>query len=300
LHVELIVPGLLAAPPELRLPALELLLARARETAGEAQGLHAWLGEAFGIETEAMPAGALTASEPGFWLRADPVHLRVMRDRLVLAPVTGLERAEAQALVAALNRHFAGTHEFRAARPGAWVLRTAPAALDTLSATEMAGRDIDPQLPGGQWPALLNEIQMVLHEHPVNEARLEPVNSVWLWGAGELPAKAAGPWRSITAEEPVALGLARLAGIAHRAPARSAEDWLAGLPADGRHLVLLEAQHAELESSWGAPLLAALMAGRLGMLSLHAPDAGLSFEVARNDLRRFWRRARAVASHAPG
>ena len=274
-----------------------MLLARARASALEARSLHAWLGEAFGVEP--LPAGALTAFEAGFWLRADPVHLRVAGDRLVLAPAGGLARAEAQALVEALNRHFGGTHEFRVARPDAWVLRTAPAALDTLSAAEMAGRDIDPQLPGGRWPALLNEIQMVLHAHPVNEARELPVNSVWLWGAGELPAKAEGPWRSVTADEPVAAGLARIAGIAHRALPRSAPDWLDGLPADGRHLVLLEATHAELEARWCAPLLAALKAGRLGMLSLHAPEAGLSFEVARGDLRRFWRRARAVASHAP-
>ena len=222
-----------------------------------------------------------------------------MRDRLVLVPVTRLARAEAEALVDTLNRHFAGLHEFRVAQPDAWVLRTAPAALATLSAAEMAGRDIDPQLPGGKWPALLNEIQMALHEHPVNEARELPVNSVWLWGAGELPAKAAGPWRSVTAGEPVALGLARLAGIPGRAPARSAGEWLAGLPAEGRHLVLLEAEHALLEERWCAPLLAALKGGRIGMLSLQAPEAGLAFEIARGDLRRFWRRARTVASHAP-
>lgn len=297
MHVELTIPGLLAAPPAERLPALELLLARAHATSVETQGLHAWLGEAFGVDP--LPAGALTAGEAGFWLRADPVHLSVMRDRLVLVPVQGLAPAEAQALVDTLNRHFAGLHEFRFRHPDRWVMRSEPAELDTLPAAEMAGRDIDPQLPGGKWPALLNEIQMALHDHPVNEARQLPVNSVWLWGAGELPAKAAGPWRSVTADEPVALGLARLAGISRRAPARSAEDWLDAMPEDGRHLVLLHAAHAALEADWCAPLLAALKSGRIGMLSLHAPDAGLSFEIARGDLRRFWRRARAVASHAP-
>ena len=103
----------------------------------------------------------------------------------------------------------------------------------------------------------------------------------------------------MTADDPVVLGLARLAGIAHRALPRSAPDWLEGTAAEGRHLVLLEAAHAELEARWCAPLLAALKSGRIGMLSLHAPDEGLSFEVARGDLRRFWRRARTVASHAP-
>ena len=43
---------------------------------------------------------------------------------------------------------------------------------------------------------------MALHEHPVNEARLLPVNSVWLWGPGELPREVSSDWRSLTANEP--------------------------------------------------------------------------------------------------
>jgi hypothetical protein len=179
------------------------------------------------------------------------------------------------------------------------VVRTAPAAIDTPPTRELAGKDIDAHLPGAPWPALLNEIQMALHEHPVNERREVPVNSVWLWGAGALPASAAGPWRSVTADEPVALGLARLAGIRHRSPPRTAHAWLAEMPEDGHHLVALEAAHATLEADWFAPLLAALKSGRIGLLTLHAPEAGLTFEIARPDLRRFWRRARAVADHAP-
>lgn len=297
MHVELIVPGLLAVPEATHLPALELLLARGRASAIDTQGIHAWLGDAFGVDP--LPAGALTASAEGFWLRADPVHLRVMRDRLVLVPVSGLERAEAEELTGALNRYFAGTHEFRFDHPDRWVMRTEPADIDAAPTSEVAGRDVDPHLPGGKWPALLNEIQMVLHEHPVNERREVPVNSVWLWGAGALPASAAGPWRSVTADEPVALGLARLAGIRHRSPPRTAHAWLAEMPEDGHHLVVLEATHETLEADWFAPLLAALKSGRIGLLTLQAPDAGLTFEIARPDLRRFWRRPRAVASHAP-
>jgi len=297
-HVELIVPGLLAAQDGTRLPALELLLARGRSTEGEPQSYEAWLGAAFGVEP--LPAGALTASAEGFWLRADPVHLQLMRDRMVLIPVAGLQATEAAQLVATLNRHFAGTHEFRCPYPDSWVVRTAPAAIETLPTRDVAGRDVDAHLPGAPWPVLLNEIQMALHEHPVNEARELPVNSVWLWGPGELPGAVASEWRSMTANEPVALGLARLAGITHRAPPRTASAWLdTAMPQDGRHLVVLEGAPAALEVDWFVPLLEALRSGRVGLLSIHVPDAGLSFEISRSDLRRFWRRARALASHAP-
>jgi hypothetical protein len=298
-HAELIVPGLLAVPEDTRLPALELLLARGRSTESEPQTYEDWLGEAFGVEP--LPAGALTAGAEGFWLRADPVHLQLMRDGMVLIPVAGLQAAEAAQLVATLNRHFAGIHEFRCPYPDWWVVRTAPAAIETLSTRDVAGRDVDALLPGAPWPALLNEIQMALHEHSVNEARELPVNSVWLWGPGELPGAVASEWRSMTANEPVALGLARVAGITHRAPPHTASAWLdTAVPMDGRHLAVLEGAAAELEAGWFVPLLGALRSGRVGMLSIHVPDAGRSFEISRSDLRRFWRRPRALASHAAG
>ena len=297
MHVELVVPGLLEAPQAARLPALELLLARGRASAADAQGYASWLGEAFGVEP--LPAGALTACADGFWLRADPVHLRLVRDSMVLVPVAGLQPAEAEQLVATLNRHFAGTHEFRCPHPDYWVVRTAPAPIATQPAQDLAGEDIDKHLPGAPWTALLNEIQMALHEHPVNEGRELPVNSVWLWGAGELPRIVASPWRSVSAAEPLALGLARAAGIGQRTLPGTASAWLAGMPEEGRHLVVLEGGAQALEAGWFVPLLEALRSGRVGMVSVHVPVAGLRIETARSDLRRFWRRPRALANHAP-
>jgi hypothetical protein len=98
----------------------------------------------------------------------------------------------------------------------------------------------------------------------------------------------------------------------HRAPGASAADWLERAPEDGRHLVVLDGlrgvqalgdlnflanrlQH--LESNWFAPLRAALKSGRIGMLTIHAPEAAASFEVTRADLRRFWRRPRPLSAY---
>ena len=116
------------------------------------------------------------------------------------------------------------------------------------------------------------------------------------------------------ADDPIALGLARLAGARHRRLPARADAWLEAAPEDGRHLVLLDALRAPLalghtaaygesiaalESEWFAPLLAALRAGRVGMVTVHVPDcAGASFEIIRGDLRRFWRRPRALEKYA--
>jgi hypothetical protein len=55
-----------------------------------------------------------------------------------------------------------------------------------------------------------------------------------------------------------------------------------------------------LEQEWFEPLLAALRSGRIGMVSVHVPDAAyaLSFETIRADLRRFWRLAKPLERYA--
>lgn len=323
MHVELVVPALLHSAAAA--PALELLLARGRRAQSQAASPEDWLCRAFGLGEGPLPAGALSAlaggREPGagHWLRADPVHLRADRDRVLLIPSAGFDIAadEAQSLCDALNRHFADQFSLHPFAPDRWGL-CARSAID-LSARapiEIAGRDIDAELPHKRWHAQLNEIQMALYQHAVNtarEARGEPVvNGVWLWGAGALPGAAQGPWQSVSAADPAALGLAKLARMRHHAPGAGAASWLERAPEDGRHLVLLDGLRAaqalgdadalaartlDLEAQWFAPLLAALRAGRIGMLTVQVPDAGASFEIMRGDLRRFWRRPRPLPSY---
>jgi hypothetical protein len=330
MHCELMLPGLYYAPAAPRLPALEMLLARGRRTVSEPRSAEGWLQEAFGVDAGELPAGALTVlarhGAPGSerWARADPVHLRLLRDRLVLVPneAFALSQEEADALCEALNRHFAGALEVRALEPRRWCARLAedfgalPAA-----PLDLAGRDADLGRPLGdgarRWQALLTEAQMVLHAHPVNlarEQRGEPaVNSLWLWGAGAVPGELPRKWQTVAAAEPLALGLAQLSGARPRPLPGSADAWLDSLPEDGRQLALLdalraaralsqEAEYAEclaaLESRWFAPLLAALRRGRIGMLTLHLSDLGHAFETIRGDLRRLWRRPRALERYA--
>ena len=332
MHCELVVPGLFAATPAARLAALELLLARGRCASTQSQHLETWLAEAFGLGDKPLPAGALTllgtGEDPGndCWSRADPVDLRLLRDRVILVPGAALRirEEEAQALCEALNRHFGSRMEVRGVAPDRWVARFADDVdIDADSPLEISGRDVElarPAAAGASFPhRILNEAQMVLHAHPVNEAREargEPaINSVWLWGAGRAPTVESERWQSVSADDPVALGLARAAGIRHRPLAASATEWLERMPEDGRHLVVLDALRAPLalgagaeyqegvaalEREWAAPLLDALRAGRVGMVSIHVPDAAecASYETIRGDLRRFWRRPRPLESYS--
>jgi len=329
MHCELVIPGLFGAGPGAkvgtRFAALELLLARGRSRSAPAHRLEGWLQEAFDLGEAPFPAGALTllgcGGDPGeaSWARADPVHLRVMRDHLIVVPSEAFEvsREEAEALCRALNRHFSSMN-FMTCEPRRWCARLSEdSPIDARSPLEVSGQELGLS-HATSWHALLNEAQMALHEHPVNEAREargEPaVNSIWLWGAGRVPRNARCPWQSVAADDPAALGAAQLAGARHRALARSARDWLERLPEDGRHLAVLDALRAPLvlakdtiqaqmevlERDWFAPLLAALRSGRVGMVTVRVPDGaeGFSCETIRGDLRRFWRLAKAIEHYA--
>ncbi len=327
MHCELVVPDLFAAGAQGRYPALERLLARGRRRVEgpKPKLLERWLHDAFSLEGKAVPAGALSLiaanRDPGndSWLRADPVHLRLMRDHLVVVPAEALavSRAEADAFCASLNSHFAGVMQVLALDPGRWTARLFDRSLelDDVPALQVAGR----QLPLSRGRDLeLAEIQMLLHAHPANAAREdrgEPtINSLWLWGAGRA-GKATSRWSSVLADEPLVMGLAMLARTRYRSLPPGAAQWLQSAPEDGRHLVVLDALRtpallleadkyhecfAALERDWFAPLVGALRAGRIGMVTLHVPNAAqaVSFETVRGDLRRIWRLARPIEHYA--
>lgn len=295
MHCELAIPGLFGDSAGVRFAALELLLARGRRVRAPARSLEGWLSEAFELGDGPFPAGALTllgcGDEPGeaTWARADPTHLRFFRDHFATVPGETFEvqREEADALCEALSRHFAAQLAFRACEPRRWCARLF---------NDAAPND-----------ALVNEVQMLLHAHPLNEAREArgelTINSVRFWGAGQAPRRAQCRWQSVAAADPAVRGAARLAGTRHRALPGSAPEWLDRLPEDGRHLALLDAREtalADLERDWFAPLLAALRSGRIGMVTLHAVDGSeeVSFETIRGDLRRFWRTKKPVEHYA--
>ncbi|MDP2785877.1 MAG: hypothetical protein Q8O38_14995 [Sulfurimicrobium sp.] len=261
-----------------------------------------------------------------YWLRADPVHLGVERDQLVLSEASTfpLVQEEADALVATLNQHFAadGLH-FVAPQAQRWYLRLArPPALTTHGLYQAAGRNIHPLLPAGQeamrWRALLNEVQMLLFEHPVNVAReargIAPVNSVWLSGGGVLPQVLPRTFDHVWANDALARGLAQAARILDENLPENAGEWLKQA-APGKHLLVLDTlrslacygdphawrgELARLEEQWFAPLKQALQRGTIA-LTLHAPTpAGtLNFTLTRGSLWKLWQPVHPLTSYRP-
>ena len=330
MSVHLVVPGLLWPQDslreivrDLRLPALTALLGRGERRFGAGQGLLDWLHGAFGLGDGEAPWGALRrraegeSAVDGFWMCADPVHLRFMRDALVLVEghELSIEADEAHDLVAALNTHFADLGRFELATPQRWYLRvdTAP-DVRTHVLDDVIGRNYAHFLPDGaqarRWRAMLNEAQMLLHAHARNAAREEAgkptINSLWLWGAGAPPPAVDTSFTAVFSNNPIVIGLADAAGIAAAALPRSGNE-LHDATADGKTLVVVDglqspalhldaaswrAELARLEEDWFAPLLGELYGGRLRELRLSAlgDDASVDVVLGPQDRWRFWRR----------
>jgi len=104
-----------------------------------------------------------------------------------------LSEQEARQLIATINQHFGEELQIRYHKPQQWLVRK-HLQLNTHTPSEAVLQNVKSMQPSGEdarsWSNVLNEIQMLLHAHPVNAARQEnnrrPVNSLWLWGGGDI------------------------------------------------------------------------------------------------------------------
>ena len=312
----------------LELPALEIMLARGRRAKTAGASLERWLGSRFGLDA-ALPLAPYSlrgdGGEPGdnWWMHADPVHLELSRDGLILADASRLALApdESRECIAALNAHFIDSGiSFIAPRPERWYLRTAhEIRLRATPASEVAGHNVEAFLPqgedGARWRKVMNEAQMVLHQQPCNEIRereVRPtVNSIWVWGGGR-DGDLAPVYDAIWSDHPLATGLAAASGTAARPLPASGAALLEAHDA-GTHLVVLPlpavayGDPAEwrdavtmLERSWAALLLAGLWDGVLASLTLHGlgSDHGYQSALTRRDRLSFWRARRPLHAYA--
>jgi len=306
------------ATRDLRLPALQTLLARGKRQPCPAEGVEAALCRALGIARQQdWPLAPISLTADGgvagkaYWLRADPVHLQVMRDRILLTDSDAFEltQHEADLLAATIVRHFGTDLSPMPLHPRRWYLRFEHTPRLTTCARSVAvGCDIDPLLPQGddamQCRARLNELQMLLHDHPVNQARETrgalPVNALWLWGGGCLPASPA-PAVPMYAGNTDARALGafcnmRVFPLLGKMDVALLETGgvilLDNLTRAGQYGDALGWREAlrELERDWFAPLLG--MLGRTGRhgLRLNDPVNGTELVLHARDAWKLWRR----------
>ena len=322
---------------DLRLPALEKMLARGASagqtsptglgrTEGVGASLENHLCELFGVPCEpgapiAPVSAAFDGLGEGCWLRADPVHLRLQRDQLVLLPEVIVSADEAAQLSAALNEYFAGQGmEFSAPQPQRWYVRLDQLPdIETVTLSQAAGRNVRGLLPKGKeaahWHRVFNEIQMLLFAHPANaarEARGElPVNSLWLWGGGTANISPQKNYDIVSSDE-------ALAGMFAAATDIPFAEWPAQWHTEdngGRQLLVWTGLRSalvrgdpdawcaalqEFETGYAQPLWRALRAGKISQLQVDVlgVDHARRLLLTRTDAWAFWRRNRPLAEYA--
>ncbi len=340
MHVDLLIPelflpslagGMFDRYQGLALPTLESLLGRAQLHRGTPLTPEQWLMRRFGIVSDATPAACLAWRVDGGTaddlprLRADPVHLQAQRDELVL--IDGAQLAissrEAIELVDTLNAHCAADGlAFCAPHPTRWYLTSAtPWALRTTPLPDVAGRAVNTRLPQGtdalKLQRHLTEIQMLLHQHPVNQAReargAPTVNSLWIWGEGQLPTPPTLAPVTMWADDAYARGLALALGLPALPLPAGAQACLAHR---GDHLIVWDRLRpaawygddvawrdglARLEADWAIPLARAWRQGEIDRLRLVATGTTqtLTFTVDKRSRWALWRRPRSLAHYAP-
>lgn len=337
MQIHLVIPGLiwpgasvLSPVAGLELPALAYLLGRGRRAMRPFEPLDRELARAFlhplpESDETTLPLAAIrhlgenaaaVAQRDAHWLCADPVNLSFAREHLLLNefPDGDLSEGETQAMLESLNAQFGDLGHFEACAPNRWYLRLAqPAAARFYPLHDVIGRPIKDFLPEGAdarlWQRSMNEIQILLHNHPVNEAReargQRAANSVWFWGAGALASSLPRPAPTVQAGDPLAAGFARAAGIAPEAPdcaKAMRSNTLVVLdtllkPALQLDIDRWRSELQILERDWFAPLRDALRTGRLNSLVLTAPgDRGtLALTQTSADRWKFWRKPLPLA-----
>jgi hypothetical protein len=314
------VAGLAGQGEAPRLPAAEWLLARGRAADATVDDWRDWLLAGAGLGDDAMmrfPPGpcAIAAAQDrlveGTWARAEPVHLLTAIDHLQLAiPVPlPLDAAESAALLETLNAHLSGSgFALRARDDGGW-LCACPAGLEctTVEPAQAIGCSLRDLLPTGRDAvrvrALVNELQMLLHDHPVNERRAASgrpvVNSVWLWGVGSASMPSGTVRGVLVTDDDWLAALWRLhAGRVEPLSALTAV--LSEVTGEVRVAVSAVVHRSasleslqSLEASVFAPVRAALAASAVSHVALRAGHQ--TFEILPAARWAFWRRPRPLA-----
>ncbi|HVG05165.1 MAG TPA: hypothetical protein VM937_09515 [Burkholderiaceae bacterium] len=238
MHFTLLVAGALlpgelaeALTQSLETPNLKARLARSTLIAQPASRRTAahlnWLAkELFGQAAPAPTAPYAYAQlagspAPAFVWHADPVHIEVARDHLIVQSLDtdAPTDEESNSLIAVANELASAAHVELVDTGGRWfLLSERDWHIDALPLAVADGAAV--QMPGGPdaqlWNRLHNEIQMAWHAHSVNQQReangARTLNAIWLHGGGRYKPLPPIKFAQVHADAPEWQGAAEAAG----------------------------------------------------------------------------------------
>jgi len=335
--ITLFIPGLLGLVRDLNpedipaIPSIEYLFARGIMDKRPVVSFSDTLCHLFNLqisEAEDAPIAAISRlvdddhSQQGLWMRADPVHLAADREGVVLMDETSFTLDQHDALVLAAEiKEILAERGFMLEAPtkNRWYIKLEELpSIKTTPIHEVVGRDIHQYMPTGenkqQWAQLMNEIQMVLHASQLNENRQQrselPINSVWFWGAGELPQLTQHSWTKIFTDEVITKGFAKHTQTSCHELPEHANQLIEKIDASDNALAVMAfgLRHAQyhdiegwldfinyLEEFWFADLLNNLKSGELEKLTIITKKKKIT--VTKSSLYKIWKRPKSICQY---
>jgi len=342
INLHLFIPSLFWHEPtlpeiyhELPTPSLGALLAKSTKTKEPPQEIEPWLCNTFNVtKQQNWPVAPIMLyaednckidTRADYWLRADPVHLRIEQNHILLADsqAFNISIKESKQLADTLNQHLAKDGiEFLLLNHDRWYIRLSQTPnIKTFALSQITGKNINDFLPSGEdslfWHNIFNETQMLLYEHPVNQARLArnelTINSIWLWGGGIMPESVKSSYHKIWCNDLLSRALALASATQHAKLPPNAEIWQQSA-APGNHFVVLDTlwkkiqyndaygwreEFKKLEQNWFSPLYAAVQEGEINKLTLTTLNENFtrSFTITRKDLWKFWSTTKPLSTY---
>lgn len=343
MHIDVVIPALFWPDPDqpevyhqLRLLALGKILEKGRCSERAVTTIEAWLCQFFGIEKQQdwpvapimvqMDSSSTGSVSNGYWLRADPVHLRIENNHILLVDgqMLNVSSKEANDLADNINEllikdglTLLPLHPYR------WYVHSDEIpVMQTRLLSEVAGRNINDQLPVGDdsivWVKRLNEVQMLLHEHSINRQREingEPViNSLWLWGGGVMPQNLMAVPCEIWSNHDLMQGLANAAGMKCLSLPSNVSEWLSSVR-DKRQVIVLDNlsksvcyrdivtwrnELVKLEDTWFSPLLDLLNKRQIAKLTVTVlgKRATKIFSLTPSSLWKLWTKSQPINKYS--
>ena len=240
------------------------------------------------------------------WLQVDLVHLAAGLNEVTLVPLRGANAVtldEAAALASVLRPHLAESGLTLHDVANEWLIDSLDAwDVATVTAEFARTHDWSEALPqgtdAGKLRRLMTELQMLLHEHPVNQRRaargMPTANAVWCWGNGRVTPKVETQIAECAGRNAYLRGICRVHGWRHSNDVTAA---MLMSQCEQSPLVVgvVETRSPdELESQWLAPLVDGLKRRRFASLRLILDEWDVAID--RWQLRAFWRSDRPIGA----
>jgi hypothetical protein len=308
-----------AAPDGIRYPALERAWARGRAVHLDAPTPNHLRFTLFGIQPEGhVPVAALThvndrnarPCNDYYWLRADPVTMWADMARVIMtshgfADLDPYERNEVEICVRKVLQEEG--IDLHADHPERWCIALGrPIEFGFTPLDQALGMDVAEAMPGHPearyWRRILNEIQIALHNSPVNVRRRaagkREINSVWFWGGGFMPdATEHYVMDAVYSDDAVSRGLAIINDCRTLTQSEALESDFSG----DSQAILIDWSLGSDGASNNIARLEQLVGGLLdladhGQLSVTLYDgSGFGRHYGPRARRRFWRRRKPLA-----